>query len=112
MAVRPFSSLSAGERARLPDSTQVVVGKRTATLGVLRAEHVDYIYPAEHTTQFNPGTGPPFTYKAACDPNYWKLTIDPHGAIVAKAGPKPLSAWNWSTGTSPVSCVVSAYIQS
>ena len=227
--VRPFSALSADERARLPDSTQVVVGKRRVTLGVLRAEHVgrtnritaasaaatvavnalasktfrnsvagsiivaspaggklvvepasaysgdgygpyssdvrtfckaahatlclyypsqttfwlnqgthdsedndpfitdasictsegglmisgncDYIYPAEHTSQFNPGTGPPFTYKADCDPNYWKLTVDPHGAIVAKAGPKPLSSWNWSTGASPVSCVVSAYIQ-
>jgi hypothetical protein len=227
-AVRPFSALSVDERARLPDSTQVVVGKRTATLGVLRAEHVrrqsritaasaaatiavsalaskairnsaagsiilgsptgtlvvepaaaysgdgygpfandvrtfckaahatlclyypsqtsfwlnqgthdsedndpfitdagictsggglmiggncDYIYPAEHISQFNPGTGAPFTYKADCDPNYWKLTVDPHGAIVAKAGPKPLSSWNWSTGASPVSCVVSAYLQ-
>jgi len=227
-AVRPFSSLSADERTRLPDTTWVVVGKRTVTLGVLRAEHVrrttriaaasaaaavavsalasmvirnsaagsiiggsptgklvvepaaaysgdmygpysndvrtfckaahatlclyyasqtsywfntgthdsedndpfitdasictseggmmingncDYIYPAEHTMQFNPGSGPPFTYKAVCDPNYWTLTVDPHGAIVAKAGPKPQSAWNWSTGTSPVSCVVSAYIQ-
>jgi hypothetical protein len=227
-AVRPFSALSVAERARLPDSTPVVVGKRTATLGVLRAEHLrrssrivaasgaanlvvralaagtirnsvagpvifgnpggtlvvepasaysgdmygpysndvrtfckaahatlclyypsqttfwlnqgthdsedndpfitdasictseggmmidgncDYIYPAEHTAQFNPGSGPPFTYKANCDPNYWKLTVDPHGAIVAKAGPTPLSAWNWSTGTSAVSCVVNAYIQ-
>jgi len=227
-AVRPFSALSADERVRLPDSTRVVVGKRTATLGVFRAEHVlrqgritaanaaarlavsalasqairnsalgsigggnttgtlvvepaaaysgdgygpysndvrvfckaahatlclyypvqttfwlnqgthdsedndpfitdagictsggglmisgncDYIYPAEHISQFNPGTGAPFTYKADCDPNYWKLTVDPHGAIVAKPGPKPLSSWNWSTGASPVSCVVSAYLQ-
>ena len=227
-AVRPFAALSVDERMRLPDSTPVVVGKRTATLGVLRAEHLrrqsritaasaagtiavsalaskairnsvggpimlgdptgrlvvepasaysgdgygpystdvrtfckaahatlclyypaqttfwlnqgthdsedndpfitdagictsggglmiggncDYIYPAEHVSQFNPGTGAPFTYKADCDPNYWKLTVDPHGAIVAKAGPKPFSSWNWSTGASAVSCVVSAYIQ-
>ena len=226
-AVRPFSALSADERVRLPDSTQVVVGKRTVTLGVLRAEHVrrqsritaataaasdvvhalafkgirnsvvgpiiintsgtlvvepaaaysgdvygpyandvrafckaahatlclyypaqttfwlnqgthdsedndpfitdtgictsegglmisgncDYLYPSQHISQFNPGTGGPFSYKADCDPNYWKLTVDPHGAIVAKPGPKPLSSWNWSTGASPVSCVVSAYLQ-
>ena len=230
--VRPFSALSADERVKLPDSTQVVVGKRTATLGVLRAEHVrrqsriraataaatltvnalaskairssvvggpvgpigignttgrlvvepaaaysgdgygpyandvrafcnaahatlclyypaqttfwlnqgthdsedndpfitdagictsegglmiggncDYIYPAQHISQFNPGPGAPFTYKADCDPSYWTLTVDPHGAIVAKPGPRPFSSWYWSTGASPVSCVVSAYVQ-
>ena len=234
VAVRPFSALSADERVRLPDNTQVVVGKRTATLGVLRAEHVrrksrmvaataaaalavnalaskpirrsvgglvgpigpigigdatgrlvvepaaaysgdgygpyandlrafcnaahatlclyypgqttfwlnqgthdsedndpfitdagictseggmmiggncDYIYPAQHISQFNPGPGAPFTYKTDCDPSYWTLTVDPHGAIVARPGPRPFSSWNWSTGSGPVSCVVSAYIQ-
>jgi hypothetical protein len=226
-AVRPFTALNADQRAHLPDSTPVIVGKRKATLGVLRAEHLrragrtaaanaagaltvkalsttvmrnslsgsilkllsgglvvepaaaysgdgygpfandvrafckaaqatlclyypaqttfwlnqgthdsedndpfitdatictteggtmisgncDYIYPAEHISQFNPGSGPPFTYQADCDSNYWKLTVDSHGAIVAKAGPKPLSSWNFSTGASPVSCVVRAYIQ-
>jgi hypothetical protein len=225
VAVRPFSALTADERAHLPAATRVVVRKRTTTLGILRAEHIrrrgrvavanavtinwrsilqksslanasiglanptgtlvvepasaysgdvygsystdvqtfcktahatlclyypaqttfwlnqgthdsedndpfitdagicasggglfiggncDYIYPAEHISQFNPGTGAPFTYKADCDANYWTLTVDPHGAIAAKAGPKPLSSWNWSTGANPVWCVVSAYLQ-
>jgi hypothetical protein len=79
--------------------------------GLMISGNCDYIYPAEHISQFNPGTGAPFTYKADCDANYWKLTVDPHGAIVAKAGPKPLSSFSWSTGASPVWCVVSAYLQ-
>jgi hypothetical protein len=38
-AVRPIEQLSAAERARLPDSTPVTVGKTTATLGQLRKAH-------------------------------------------------------------------------
>jgi hypothetical protein len=37
--VRPFSSLSAQERAQLRPGTKVTVGKRVTTLGTLRREH-------------------------------------------------------------------------
>ena len=36
---RPIASLTAQERLALPATTEVLVGKRRVTLGVLRAEH-------------------------------------------------------------------------
>jgi hypothetical protein len=39
-SVRAFSSLSAHERAHLPESTKVTLGKVVTTLGTLRAEHM------------------------------------------------------------------------
>jgi hypothetical protein len=77
--------------------------------GVLIVSGCQYNYPTYYTAQFNPGTGPPFAYKVACDPKYWKINaIDPHGAVaITTTVPE---GQNFTTGSSPSTCVVRVWL--
>jgi hypothetical protein len=76
---------------------------------VLIVSGCQYNYPTYYTAQFNPGTGPPFAYKVACDPKYWKIdTIDPHGAVAVETTIP--EGQNFTTGSSPSTCIVRVWL--
>jgi hypothetical protein len=77
--------------------------------GIMLTWACQYNYNTWYKIQFNPGSG--FTYKANCDATYWKITtVDKHGAIqVDSAIPEGAT---FTTGSSPTSCVITAWVTS
>jgi len=77
--------------------------------GMLTTQGCEYLYPNWRNIQFDPGTGPPFKYKATCDPKYWKVDhVDKHGAIgIAKIN----NGQTFETGPAASTCVVRVWLQ-
>jgi hypothetical protein len=80
----------------------------TSQGGLHLAGGCQYNYDTYYHAQFNPGSG--FTYKAACDAKYWKVTtVDKHGAIVVDSVIP--QGTTFTTGGAPSSCVIRAWVR-
>jgi hypothetical protein len=97
-AARSISLLSPQERQRLPDNTAVMVGKRSVTLGVLRAEHAARVQRFAQAKAMGRATAsklapqPAMLHRVASGTPINRM-IPPGGALVPFKGPSTAGGW-------------------
>jgi hypothetical protein len=119
-AARSMSSLTPQERQRLPDNTAVMVGKRSVTLGVLRAEHAARMQRFAQAKALGQATAgklapqPAMLHRVASGTPINRM-IPPGGSLVPFKGPSTAGGWpgyplpkdylDYCTGANATACL-------